>query len=170
MRPSPVVVLSPVLDHQLRIRQRLEPLRLQALIAQPAVESLDVGILDRLPRSHELEGDASRVRPQIERVAGDLGPVIADDAPRQPRVRASGSSTAITRSAGIECATWIAGHSRVKSSTIVRPRNVRPVARASLTKSKLQRSFRAVGKGSGTRAVATRFCRRWRRTATRSSR
>ena len=54
----------------------------------------------------------------------------------------------MTRTAGIECATWMARLSRLYSSTIVRHRKVRPELSVSETKSMLQRSF---GRPSGSR-------------------
>lgn len=53
-------------------------------------------------------------------------------------------------------------HVRVKSSTRVKIRITRPSPSVSCTKSIDQRSFGAMGTGRGTRAVVTRFRRRFR--------
>jgi len=49
----------------------------------PAVETLHVGILDRLSRSNKLQRDAACVRPLIERLAGKLGAIVAHERLRQ---------------------------------------------------------------------------------------
>src|SRR5688572_13386643 len=52
----------------------------QALVAEPAVEALDVGVLDRLAGPDEVQLDAALVCPGVQHLAGELGTVVADDA------------------------------------------------------------------------------------------
>ena len=47
MGPIGVVAASPPLDVKLRVPQREKPMLIQALVAEPAVEAFDVGVLDR---------------------------------------------------------------------------------------------------------------------------
>src|SRR5206468_1072365 len=88
-------------------------------------------------------------------------------------VRASGRAwascvrTSTTRAPVSERSTSIAKHSRVKSSTIVRLRNQRPLLKRSWTKSIDQRSFGRVAGGRGRRATAARSRRRRRATPRR---
>lgn len=48
----------------------------EALIAQPAVERLDEGVLDRAPGTDEVESDASSVRPGMEMAPREFGSVV----------------------------------------------------------------------------------------------
>jgi hypothetical protein len=48
--PDGIVVHAPGLDDQARVSQAEEPVLVQALVAEPAIETLDVGILIRLAR------------------------------------------------------------------------------------------------------------------------
>jgi hypothetical protein len=48
VRAEAIVVDAPRLDSVLRLRQAEEPVFVEALVAEPAVEALDVGILGRL--------------------------------------------------------------------------------------------------------------------------
>ncbi len=47
VRPVLVVVVTPGVDHAAHMAQTGEPMLRQALVAQPAVEALDVGVLHR---------------------------------------------------------------------------------------------------------------------------
>jgi hypothetical protein len=60
-----------------------EPVLIEAFIAKPAIEALDIGVLDRLARSNECEPCRSLVRPGIERLALELGAVVHGDRARQ---------------------------------------------------------------------------------------
>lgn len=48
------------------------------------IEALNVGVLNRLPRTDEQELDTSLVCPRIQELARELGAVIHHDLPRQP--------------------------------------------------------------------------------------
>ena len=49
--------MTPSLDSAARILKRQEPMRVQALLAQPAVERFNVGVIGRLARPGEDELD-----------------------------------------------------------------------------------------------------------------
>src|ERR1043165_6118263 len=76
--PDSIVVHAPGLDDLARVRQAEEPVLVQALVAESAVETLDVGILIRLARVDEVQPDAAGVGPRIERPADELGPIVRD--------------------------------------------------------------------------------------------
>ena len=76
MGPDGIVVHAPGLDDLARVRQAEEPVLVQALVAEPAVETLDVGMLIRLARVNEVQPNAAGVGPRIERPADELGPIV----------------------------------------------------------------------------------------------
>src|SRR5437667_11139776 len=84
MRPLGVVLLPPGLDLLLGLGQRGEVMLVQALVPQLAIEALDETVLDRMPGPDEVEADALRTRPLIERQADKLRAVVTDDRPRPP--------------------------------------------------------------------------------------
>lgn len=84
MRPSLVVVAAPLLDGRAGIGQADEPALVQALVAQPAVEALDVAVLHRLAWLDEVEQHAVRMCPLIRCLTRELAAIIADDALWQP--------------------------------------------------------------------------------------
>ena len=88
MGPDGIVVHAPGLDDLTRVSQAEEPVLVQALVAESAVETLDVGILIRLARVDEVQPDAAGVGPRIERPADELGPVV----PAEWRSAAGGGS------------------------------------------------------------------------------
>ena len=53
MEPFAVVVLLPILDDRAGVLQVQEPVAVEALIPEPAVETLNVGILHRFSRFDE---------------------------------------------------------------------------------------------------------------------
>ena len=58
------------------LRQRLEPLLIQALVAELAVEALDAGVLRRATRVVEQMAHAAAVCPGHEGAAGELWPLV----------------------------------------------------------------------------------------------
>ena len=84
VRALGVVLLPPGLDALLCLGERDEVMLVQALIAQLAVETLDETVLDRVPGSDEIEPDAVRAGPLIERQTDELGAVVAHDRLRPP--------------------------------------------------------------------------------------
>ncbi len=63
LRALLVVFSAPNFDHRARLKQASEPMFVEAFVAQPAVEILDVSILIRLARLDEAQGDTAFVRP-----------------------------------------------------------------------------------------------------------
>ena len=55
VKPSAVVVLPPIFNDRAGVLQVQEPVAVEALIPEPAVETLNVGILHRLARLDEHE-------------------------------------------------------------------------------------------------------------------
>src|SRR5262249_55406961 len=56
-----------------------EPVLVQALVAELAVEGFDEGVLHWLPRPDEVKLDVALIRPGVEHLAGELRPVVGDD-------------------------------------------------------------------------------------------
>lgn len=71
-----IEVASPVSDHASGMMQRLEPLLVQALVAELAVEALDVAVLHGLARSDQDVPDAMAGGPGHEGSTGELRAVI----------------------------------------------------------------------------------------------
>src|SRR5712664_2752527 len=84
VRPNRIVVQAPGFDDLARLSQAEEPVLVETLVAEPAVEALDVGILVWLAGLDEVQPDALRVGPRIERAAGELGPIVRDEHRRLP--------------------------------------------------------------------------------------
>src|SRR5687768_10391072 len=70
-----VVVHAPRLDRGGRIGEADRPVLVQALVAKLAVETLDIGVLDRLAGTNEAQIDLAGVGPRVERPPGKLRPV-----------------------------------------------------------------------------------------------
>ena len=66
MRAFFVVVPAPILHFFLRVRKVHEPMRIQTLRTEAAVEGLDEGIVGRLSRAREVKRDTMLVGPQIQ--------------------------------------------------------------------------------------------------------
>jgi hypothetical protein len=83
MRPVAVVVLAPVLDHDLGLGEAGEELDGQELVAEPGAEAFDVGVL---PRRAGLDVGAPRPAepaPVAQGVGGQLGTVLTPDERRR---------------------------------------------------------------------------------------
>lgn len=74
-----MVVLSSGCDGVLRIRQAEELVQVEALIAQPAVDALDEGVLHRLARLDEAQHYPALVGPPVEGVLRQPGAVAEDN-------------------------------------------------------------------------------------------
>lgn len=72
MRAMLVVVVSPRFDDRLCVVERLELMHVQALVAQAGVEGFNVAVVRGFAGSREVERDAVRVRPGVDR-CGDIG-------------------------------------------------------------------------------------------------
>jgi hypothetical protein len=79
VRTALIVMPPPRLDLALRVRQRQEPVRVEAFVAQTAVERLYKGVVGRLAEPAEVERDAVLVGPAVERLGGELWPIIDPD-------------------------------------------------------------------------------------------
>src|SRR5690242_11085644 len=84
MRAHRIVVRAPRFDSFACIVQADERLLVQTLLAQSAVEALDVRVFHRLTRTDELQSDAMFVRPCVERLADELRTVINLNRTRAP--------------------------------------------------------------------------------------
>jgi hypothetical protein len=71
MQALGVVIAAPACQHHAGLRQRAD----KQLVAQPPVEALDEGVLDRLAGGNVVPGDLLPVRPGQDRVRGQLGAV-----------------------------------------------------------------------------------------------
>ena len=76
VRSDLVVVTTPARDLLACLGQSLEPLFVQALVTELAVEALDVGVLCRAGRVVEQVAHSAAVCPDHERSAGELRPLI----------------------------------------------------------------------------------------------
>src|SRR6266404_1445526 len=79
VRPNRIVVQAPGFDDLACVSQAEEPVLVETLVAEPAVETLDVGILIRLARLDEVQPDAWGVGPCIEGPADELGSIVRDE-------------------------------------------------------------------------------------------
>jgi len=74
-----VVVRLPLGDLTTGVRQIEEPVFVQALIAEFAVEALDVAVLHRSPRRDEVQLDSVLIGPLVHHLADELRPVVDHD-------------------------------------------------------------------------------------------
>ena len=79
VRPDLVVVNPPALDDPPSIVQAGEPMQVQALVPELAVEAFDESVLSRLARLNEVQLYAGTSRPEEQRLAGQFRAVVADD-------------------------------------------------------------------------------------------
>src|SRR5450830_835928 len=76
VRPDLVVVLPPGGDGRPGLHQRLEPLLVEALVPELAIEALDVAVLHGPPRLDQDVADTMGLGPTHERPAGELRAVV----------------------------------------------------------------------------------------------
>src|SRR5690606_20208005 len=81
VRSDLVVVPSPLADHLASLRQRGEPVLVEALVAELAVEALDVAVLHRAARLDQQVFDAVALRPGDKDPAGELRTVVGANRP-----------------------------------------------------------------------------------------
>ena len=74
-----VVIMAPQGQLATGIGQGKKDFHVQALIAQPAVEALDIAVFDRLARTDEVQVHSVVIGPQIHRLTCELGSVIDGD-------------------------------------------------------------------------------------------
>ena len=74
-----VVILAPLFDRALGVRQVDEPVRVETLVPEPTVETFYERVLRRLSRLDEPEFDAMFVRPGVEEATSEFRTVVDDD-------------------------------------------------------------------------------------------
>lgn len=79
MRPDLIVAVAPVFDNASSFVHVGEPLQIQTLGTKTPVERFDVSILHWLSGLDKEHPYLILIRPQIEFVSGELGPVIRLD-------------------------------------------------------------------------------------------
>ena len=75
---------------------RFEAVHVQALVAQPAVETLDECVFHGLARPDEIQRDAALIGPFVQRLGHEFGAVIDGDGLRQRATCATSASSATT--------------------------------------------------------------------------
>ena len=83
MGSFPVIMLPPIFDGTTGFLQADEPVPVQAIVAERAVEALTQSILDRLARRDEVQFDTGPLRPEKHGLAGELSSVIKNNSVRQ---------------------------------------------------------------------------------------
>ena len=78
MRSDGVVVLLPISQDRAGVSERAEQCLVQQLIAEPAVEALNEGVLRGLARRDVVPFDLGLLRPAQDRHAGELGAVVGN--------------------------------------------------------------------------------------------
>ena len=76
MRASRVVIDAPGFDQVARRCDAGKPVFIQAFVATLAVEALDEGVLNGLPRPDETQLHAASVGPGVEGAAAEFGTVV----------------------------------------------------------------------------------------------
>lgn len=79
MRPDLVVVSAPSLQLFGRIRKRQEPVGVQALGPEAAVEGFNERVVGRLAGPGEFQGDATGLGPQVQVSGDELSTLIDPD-------------------------------------------------------------------------------------------
>src|SRR5215210_2135537 len=82
VRTHLIVVSTPSLAFCARLVEAHEPVRVQTLRSEFAVERFDEGVISRLSWPAEVERDVLHVRPEIELLANELGSIVDPDRPR----------------------------------------------------------------------------------------
>ena len=83
MRPHPVVVPPPALNHNLCFPQRVEHLAIEQFVTQPRVETLDIAVLPRTARRDVDRPGAQHGNPSLHSLGDELRTVIGADIPRR---------------------------------------------------------------------------------------
>ena len=79
MRAFCVVIDPPVFDDLARLADAREPVLVQALIPEPAIEALDIGILGRLAWVDEIQLNAVVIGPGIKGATAQFGPITPSE-------------------------------------------------------------------------------------------
>ena len=141
----------------------------QAFVAEPAVEALDEGVLDRLSRRDVVPLDPGHLAEAEDGVADEFVAIVADDHEGLSPPSRSVSNSRTTRVPDSDVSATQTRHSREKSSTTFNTRKRRPSSSVSATKSSDQRWFAPCGIVAGARVPRARFRPQRLRTINRSS-
>jgi YD repeat-containing protein len=87
MRSRFVVLLAPCGELRARLPQVGKPVLVQAFVAQPAVEALDVGVLHRPSRGNEIEPNPPALGPRVKAQRGELRAIVEREDLRRPSLR-----------------------------------------------------------------------------------
>lgn len=79
-----VVLTAPCLDHSAGVQQAGEPVLVEALVAQPAVEAPDIGVLVGLAWLDQTQRDTKGMGPLEHGRAAELLAVVGSDDPGKP--------------------------------------------------------------------------------------
>jgi hypothetical protein len=171
VRARGVVTDAPRFDRAPRIGETEEPVLVQALVPESAIETLDEGVLHRLPRPDEAQRYSPAVCPRIERSTLKLGPGVDDDPlgkPTRHRQPLEHRHHTLTAQTHLHCD----HRALARAGVDERHGAERPSASVSRMQSIAHCSFARVAAGTTTRGTATRLrrCRRTARPSSRSSR
>jgi hypothetical protein len=108
-----VVVFAEGLDEFAGVVKVQELVFVETLVAELAVEALDVAVLCRLARRDEAVINLTIVRPTLQSEAANSGPLSVMRLRGRPRRSATQSSTRATRGPDNEVSASIHRHSRV---------------------------------------------------------
>ena len=76
MRPALIVVVPPSLDDSSCLPDRLEPMHVQALVAQRPIKGLYVAVVRGFARTAEVDSDLVVIRPEVEHSSGEFAAVV----------------------------------------------------------------------------------------------
>ena len=79
VRAEMVVLVAPVIDEEASFGQGTEPMLVETVITEGAVEAFDEGILHGFAGLDVVKGDVVGLSPEMESAAGKLGAVIGGD-------------------------------------------------------------------------------------------
>ena len=82
MRSVLVVVVPPFFDARPGVAHGQEPGSVEALLAKPAIERLDVGVVGRFAGAGEVELDLVEIGSLVEQPAGEFRAIVDPDASR----------------------------------------------------------------------------------------
>jgi hypothetical protein len=135
MRMKVVILLPPRFDLFFGISKRQEPVGVETLIAERAVERLDEGVIGGSDRTGEVECHLMFASPSVKGSASELIAVIGLYPFRDAVMRDEPFSRETTCSPLMLGSAWIAKHSRVNWSMTVRALKRLPLKSTPETKS-----------------------------------
>ncbi|MBB5885812.1 hypothetical protein GGR71_002891 [Xanthomonas sp. F1] len=127
-----VVIDHPPVGGFANVVETGEQVPVEHFLAEGTIEALDEGVLVRLSRLDVLQCDAIGLEPAGERLAQKFGPLSERTTCGRPWSRLICSNTRTRCCELIEVSTSMCSTSRLKSSTTLKVRNLRPQVSASL--------------------------------------